>query len=82
MIKHPKNVKLTKAQEKYYLAHKGIRCPFCKDDHLYAEELQADGDTITQDITCLKSRCRHTWTDIYKLQGIDVDNVYKNLKGS
>ena len=73
-----KNVKLTKAQEKYYLKHKGTRCPFCKTDRLHAGELQADGDTIFQDVTCLKSKCRHTWTDIYKLQGVDIYNVYRN----
>lgn len=73
-----KNVKLTKAQEKYYLKNHGVRCPFCKGDNLHAGDLEADGDTVFQDITCLNQKCRHTWTDLYKLQGIDADNVYRN----
>ena len=73
-----KNVKLTKAQEKYYLKHKGTRCPFCKGEHLKVGGPTVDGGYITMPVICLKSRCRHSWTDIYKLQGILSDSVYKN----
>jgi transposase-like protein len=62
-------MKLTKTQEKYYLKHKGQRCPFCEGDNISATNgFNADGDEITQEVSC--EDCKHTWTDLYKLQGI------------
>lgn len=71
-------MKLTKAQEKFYLKHKGQRCPFCKGDDISAKnELNADGDEITQEVTCHNPDCKHTWTDLYMLKGILNNTVSK-----
>ena len=64
-------------QKKFYMDHKGQVCPFCKKKGtLDAGHVEISNDTATQDVTCTDPECNHTWTDLYKLEGIDEDNVY------
>jgi hypothetical protein len=69
-------MELTKELEKYYLEHKGLRCPFCKGDDIESTgDFNVVGNEVTQEVSCLNPDCRHTWTDLYKLQGILDDSV-------
>lgn len=63
---------MNKKQKKFYLEHKGLRCPFCMDKKvgkaIAVDTLQIDGDDGTQEIQC--DTCHKRWIDYYKL--IDV----------
>lgn len=58
-------------QKKYYLEHRGIKCPFCKkiDSAVVTGHLESNGiNEARQKVEC--NICKKTWTDIYKL--VDV----------
>lgn len=70
-------IQITDEQEKSYVNNNGIKClnPECNNNDLHGGPIEIDGPIATQNITC--PECNWTWTDIYKLTGIDRDNIYK-----
>lgn len=75
-MKDLKKVKITEDQEKTYVENKGIKClnPNCDNNDLHGGSVEIDEDVVFQDITC--PECYWTWTDIYKLVGVDKDHIY------
>lgn len=71
-----KKVHVTEEMDKEYTESNGVKClnPNCNNEDLHGSSLEADGGVVTQNITC--PECEWTWTDVYALQGVDVDNVY------
>ena len=59
-----------KLTQKQYVAHKGIRCPWCHCTEIGGGRPIVDDDGITQDITC--NGCGRVWQDIYKLTGYRI----------
>jgi transposase-like protein len=61
-------MKMNNEQLAYYLAHQGIRCPFCEYDTVVATGgMETDGKTSTQLVKC--AHCKKEWKDIYELIG-------------
>lgn len=69
---------VTNEQEEAYVAKKGIRClnPDCDNEDLNGGPVEINGDTAFQNVTCVE--CDWSWTDIYKLAGVDRDNIYSD----
>lgn len=63
---------MDKEKEKWYLEHKGLRCPFCKKGNAVSyDSIEADADGATQSVEC--DSCGATWRDYYQLIGIIGD---------
>ena len=58
---------LTKKQQKQYLKNSGF-CPFCKSKDIQGEDINADGNTMSQEIRC--NNCDKSWQDIYTLTNV------------
>ena len=63
---------LTEEQKRRYIAVKGTRCPYCGSQDVTVSDMQADGDTAWQAVTC--DNCGKNWTDNYNLSDIVEDN--------
>jgi len=61
---------LTPEQKKYYIEHRGRRCPVC---HTYEISAKPDSEGfeggIAEDVSC--DECGAQWTDIYTLTGVE-----------
>ena len=66
-----KLLRLTEEQQRRYIAVKGTRCPYCGTKDVTVGDMQADGDTATQSVTC--DECGENWTDVYTLTDIVED---------
>lgn len=74
----PKTLSLEAQKE--YIENNGIACPFCKTkDHLEGGCVDVLGGTASQNVRCLF--CDHSWTDLYRLQGI-VDGSAEDKNGN
>jgi len=72
-------VKLTKKQIAEYLKNGGTKCPICLSENIESDRVDMDGSRGTANVSC--NHCGLTWTDIVKLAGLDVDNVFQgNIK--
>lgn len=61
---------LSPEQKKYYLEHKGVRCPYCHSNNITTNNpIDADADYAWQEAEC--EDCGESWKDIYKL--IDME---------
>ena len=54
---------------KWYLDHKGVRCPFCHSDDIQCSTIGADGNTAKAFVSC--DSCNKHWTDVYELVDIE-----------
>lgn len=70
-------IQITDEQEKSYVNNNGTRClnPKCNNSDFHGGPIEIDGNTANQNITC--PECNWTWTDIYKIKGVDRNNIYK-----
>jgi transposase-like protein len=57
-------------EKEYYIKHKGIRCPYCKDDDLISEQVMVD-EYISAKVTC--QSCKREWVDIFDLVDVVED---------
>ena len=62
-------MEITKKMEKEYLEHGGQRCPVCGSDKVSSGNVEIDGSQGYANVDC--GNCGATWTDIFKLVGID-----------
>jgi DNA-directed RNA polymerase subunit RPC12/RpoP len=70
-------IKLTLEQQQLYLANGGLLCPHCESRELEAQgNVEVDEAIGTQGVKCLNCGC--TWTDIYRLVGIDDDTLLED----
>ena len=60
-----------------YVQSGGNKCPNCgcEEDSIEADHMNTDGDYAWCSCNC--SRCRATWTDIYRLMGYNDLDVPK-----
>ena len=69
-------MEITEKMEQEYLENSGGKCPVCNSDDINADSVELDGSQGYGNVDC--AECGATWTDIYKLAGIDnleVGNV-------
>lgn len=56
----------------WYVAHKGLACPYCTSMDLEGEGLlDAEGATAWQNIKC--NYCGMRWQDLYNLTGFSTE---------
>jgi hypothetical protein len=60
---------MTNYQRRRYLAHRGIRCLYCKSRAIEGGLVDIDSGGASQEVNCLD--CERTWVDYYKL--VDVE---------
>lgn len=60
--------KITKAQEKKYIAKKGTICPFCGSKNVTAGHPELGDHGVDVPVDC--AQCDKSWTDSYTLTGI------------
>ena len=61
-------------QRRTYMHHNGAMCPICNGRDFDAGSLQIDGSTVWQKISCTNPDCEAEWTDVYKLNHVDIDS--------
>jgi transposase-like protein len=65
---------LTDAQVAIYLQHKGIKCLYCgASGTVEGGAVEIDDGEARQRVGC--SACNHSWSDIYTLAGVRVEEV-------
>ena len=62
-------MEITKEMEQEYLENGGQKCPVCKSENISADKTEIDGSQGYANVDCRD--CGATWTDIFKLVGID-----------
>lgn len=61
-------MKLTKEQKKFYLKHKGNKCPFCKGEVQSQGTFEYDEDWAEKECEC--NDCGKVWKDVYTLSDV------------
>ena len=64
-----------KSKERYYLDHSAC-CPICNSSSIDGGNLEVDGTSVWQPVTC--SECHAEWTDIYHLKSVEIDSYPTN----
>ena len=54
-----------------YLQQGGARCPYCNGSDVQGDEINFDGGTMSQEISC--GHCNARWIDIYRL--VDLEPI-------
>lgn len=68
-------MELKEGFEKRYVESGGLECPVCHCQNVSAGALEPDGPTAFSNVVC--RGCGSTWTDVYRLTGIDNVEVSK-----
>lgn len=53
--------------DEQYVARNGSICPACSSSQIRAGDIEVDGATAWQSVSCL--HCEATWNDMYALKG-------------
>lgn len=59
-----------KLTDEEYLAHDGVRCPFCRSRDIVGESVEINVGSATQDVYC--NVCEAEWYDEYKLVAVHI----------
>lgn len=59
---------LNEKEVKWYLDHKGVKCPKCHSSDIEGQEVTVEAGEAYQDVSC--SECGYRWQDVYQL--VDV----------
>lgn len=62
-------MELKEGFEKSYVESGGNHCPVCGSSDISSDRVEIDGSQGYGNVTC--NKCNSTWTDIYRLTGID-----------
>jgi transcription elongation factor Elf1 len=63
-------VKITEYRRKKYMKAPD-QCPFCNSEDITGGHLDADSDMAYRDVQCNNPKCGMTWTEHFKMIGID-----------
>lgn len=67
-----REVAITSEQEKKYIASGGVVCPFCGGEDIGGGFVNIEAGTAWQHVTC--GECDRAWTDVYKLDRVEVQS--------
>lgn len=56
--------------DKQYVKTGGGTCPLCKCNQVTGDDIDFNGATLTQEVSC--DKCEGRWLDIYRLTGYDI----------
>lgn len=57
--------------QQQYIKSKGVKCPFCGSEDISGEEVNIDGGSASQSVSCME--CNASWNDHYHLGGYEID---------